>query len=477
MNVLLLQADTSLLNYSWISDGNNPVNITYNSNLPPLGLLYIGRSLEEEGHKVEILDLHTEANPIEKIKSSLATADIVGLSVNGENLRIVASISKEIKKIEPDIHIILGGSHSTFHPNRTLKDVSSADINVQGDGEFVIKDILKALEQDKNLSDIPGIFFRENGKIKKGKQPKLIEDLDIISFPARHLVDKYEYGKIKNIDLFEQKLTSFVSSRGCPFTCRFCSRHAFSYDTYRVRSVDNIIEEIAEIDEKYKSLVIVDDNFMTDKKRINDIMDRIIELKTDLDLIILGARVDSADKKLYKKMKKAGVSYIGFGLESGNQEILDYYRKKIDLTQIRNAINLAREMDFMILGNFILGAPVETEKQINNTIDFACSLPLDIAVFYPLFYMYGSDIWNEANSMGKISLEDGYSIISDKRRGLGNFTEDELRFFCEKAFKRFYYRPSYLIGEVIRSASRKNMNLLRIGIKNFLIENLCFNNF
>jgi radical SAM superfamily enzyme YgiQ (UPF0313 family) len=232
-----------------------------------------------------------------------------------------------------------------------------------------------------------------------------------------------------------------------------------------VRSIENVINEFIEINQKYKSVLIVDDNFLVDKKRAHKIFDGIIENGIDLELSIDGARVDSADRDLYIKMKKAGVRLLHFGLESGNQDVLDFYRKEITIPQIRKAINLCNEMKFFSIGSFILGAPFETKRHIENTIKFACSLPLDIAVFFPLGYQRGSDLYNEAVKNGKMK-KDERGTLADSRKGLGNFTTEELIKYCEKATKRFYYRPSYISRQILRWIREKDRNFLKIGLYN-----------
>jgi len=363
---------------------------------PPVGLLYIGRSLEDEGHNVEIIDFNTEKHPKETLIKSLPSADAVGISIYTMTHREAAHIAQLIKEINPDIPIIIGGPHCTYHPDKALSDIPAADICVEGEGEFVIKDIMKVLNGTKKLSEVPGVQYRKEGKIKVGKPVKIIMDLNSISFPARHLIDKYEYGKLDNTNFYKQKFTAMITSRGCPFKCRFCTRKNFSLKKFRVRTAENVINELKEINEKHGSVMIVDDNFLLDKKRVHRILDGIIKNGIDMEIYIEGARVDSADRNLYKKMKKAGVKHLYFGIESGNQDVLDLYQKEITLPQIRKAINLSREMNFFTIGNFILGAPIETKKHLEQTIKFACSLPLDIAIFNPLFYLRGSDLWLEA---------------------------------------------------------------------------------
>lgn len=431
---------------------------------PPLGLLYIGKSLEDEGHKVKIIEYFGEEHPKKKIKKILPSLNAVGISISTANYKNAVQLTEMIRKSDPSLPIIIGGPHCTFHPKKSLKEIPNANISVEGEGDFVIKNIAKSLAGKLKLSEISGIHYRTKNSIKSGKPIKIIKDLDSLPFPARHLVNKYDYGKINTSYLFKPKITSIITSRGCLFNCRFCTRHCSTYQTYRQRSAENVIKEIQKISERYGSVLIVDDNFLTDRKRIHKIMDRIIELNLEIELLISAARVDSANEELYKKMKKAGVKYIGFGIESGSQEVLDFYNKKTTLHQIRKAVNLSRKMNFVTTGHFIFGAPIESEDHIKQTIKFACSLPLDIALFSPLYYMYGSDLWNESVESGKIDENDGYWVSADSGRDLGNFPEETLVTLCKTAARKFYVRPSYIAREISRSIMRKDFRLLKTGI-------------
>ncbi|UCD14064.1 MAG: radical SAM protein [Thermoplasmatales archaeon] len=436
------------------------------STVPPLGLLYLGAALEQHGHNVEILDYYMENLSREKLKNTLLSSDAVGMTICTEDFKPHRDISRMIKDLDPDIPLIIGGPHCTYVKERSLQDIPLANISVVGEGEHVILDLASFLQGKKNLANIQGIHYRNNGSITSGKPLQVINNLDDVPFPARHLTEKYEYGDFPFGFQLKKKVTSTITSRGCPFHCRFCTRYANVVDGwgFRQRSARNILQEFAEIDEKYHSINIVDDTFLADKKRAHKIFDGLIEMGRELELVIHGARVDSADKELYQKMKKAGVKYIYFGLESGNQDVLDYYNKNITLSQIKQAVNLSRKMNFITIGNFIFGAPMETKEHIENTIKFACSLPLDIAGFGPLIYILGSELWNEAVESKKIS-KDMDVVFADSEKGLGNFTKKELIEYTIIAFQRFYYRPSYLLSQIYRSISRNDYSLLFYGLK------------
>jgi len=435
----------------------HPPNVS--SIYPPLGLEYIGSSLENKDHKVEIIDFGAEIVSEEHLKNSLMSSDAVGMSVCTNNYKNAATIAETIKELDPDIPLIIGGPHCTFLKKQSLLDVPHADIGVESEGEYAILDLIRVFEARKKLSNVPGIFYRENNQIKSGKSLEIIDKLDTLPFPARHLVDKYDYGNLPWGYKFKKKFTSMITSRGCPYRCRFCTRYGniIKNWNFRKRSAENVVKEIQEINNKYKSVAILDDNFLADIKRAHKIFDMLLETNTVMDLIIIGARVDSADKDLYKKMRKVGVKYISFGIESGNQDVLDFYNKKITLQQIQKAIHLAREMNFITQGTFILGAPFEKNRHIENTIKFACSLPLDIAIFQPLSYEMGSDLWFEAVKDKKISKYE-YQVTADSHRDLGNFNAEKLNEYSKNAFRRFYLRPNYIINQIYKTLWQKDFD-------------------
>jgi len=434
---------------------------------PPLGLLYVAKSLEDEGHKVQLVDFYLDENPFNEIEKLIANSDAIGMTVDNDCFEESAELAKYIKSLDSSIPIITGGPYCTLYSERALNGLPDVDITVCGDGEIAIKDIALALKGSKKFSDINGIHYRENGKVESGKTPILIEDLDSISIPSRHLVEKYDYGKFGDIDLFAPRLTSMVTTRGCPFRCRYCIRPLISYKKFRQRSAGNVLAELQEINNKYNTVMIGDDTFLVDIERAHKILDGIIDLELELDILIGGMRVDIAERELYYKMKKARVKHVNFGIESGNQDVLDFYNKKVNINQVKKAVKLCDEMGFFTNASFILGAPIETRDHINNTINFACSLPLDLVIFYPLSYRHGSDLWTWAVEKGSIN-ENEHEVIADCSRDLGNFTEEEIKRFCSMGLKKFYLRPSYFYREFVKALRTKDNGLLKVILRSMI---------
>lgn len=410
---------------------------------PPLGLLHIARVLEDEGDVVTVLDFSAETFDDKKILNVLESVDVVGITILTVSLSNAIEIISLIKGAKPEIPVIVGGPHCTLFPKKVLEE-SQADICVQGDGEKVVKDIKKALKGELNYFEISGIFYRENQEVKQGQPVQLLADLNAVSFPARHLVKKYDYGRGVNPHIKKGEFASIVTSRGCPFACRFCSRNSISMKKYRMRSTENIIEELKEIYKMgYKYVAFNDDCFLSSKKQAYDLFDAIIKENFDMKFYVTAARVDSADEDLYMKMKKAGVCFLQFGLESGNQDVLDFYNKNITIEQSRYAVNLSHRMGFFTAGSFILGAPFETEKHFEKTVSFAKSLSLNSVSFLPLVYMAGSELWSEAVDEGKIDA-DSYLVQADSQLKLGLFTKHQLQSYCYNAQQSFYFRPRFV---------------------------------
>lgn len=444
---------------------------SFEAYLPPLGLLYLATPLEKQGYDVSLIDFVAESFSEKKLQTALQDIDYVCITVASQVASSAVRVAAFIKKAHPKSTIIIGGPHCTLQQRAALEEIN-ADIAVVGDGEVTIIHILQTLEKKGDLSQIKGIYFRKNGKIQAGLPDEEIEELDSIDFPARHLIKKYTYGKevIAGVTFFAKgKITSIATTRGCPFRCRFCVSKAIT-KKYRIRSAHNVVAELEEIAQEYDSVFVVDDNFLSNKKRAHEIMEHLIKKNLKLDIWIAGIRITDADAPLFKKMKQAKVKSIEFGIESGNQEVLDYYDKRITLDQVHKAIKLSKKVGFLTIGNFIIGSPLETKQHILDSISFAKKLNLDFAFFNPFYYLKGSAIWDEAYQHGNIQENETF-VPGDARKGLGNFTPEEIRTWLLHSYKNFYFNPKYIITQFIRQLFvYHNFRMFQAALRIFLYE-------
>lgn len=427
---------------------------------PPLGLLYIGSVLEGEGNEVRVVDFSAEPFSQDRLKGFLSDVDVVGITVLTPALSSVRAIIQCCRSVDPQIPIVIGGPHCTLFPDRSLVELD-ADVCVQGDGEQAFLDVVKGFLRKKEVGAVPGVVYRNGGKnVRNGPEVKLGGDVDSYVFPARHLVRNYEYGRWYNPRIKKGEFTSVLFSRGCPFRCRFCSRGAVGFHQFRRRSVSTILAELSDLSAKgYRYIAVNDDCFPTVKQEAMDLFDGIVAEGFDFYIYLNASRVNLIDRDLLKSMRQAGVVHIQFGLESGAQEVLDFYEKDTTVEQIKEVVGLSHRFGFFTVGSFILGAPIETKQHLLKTIRFAESLPLDSVSYLPLRYMAGSSLWEQAVSEGKIDADE-YLVPADKIRGLGNFSYDELVAVCTNAQIRYYLRPRYVSSLFQTIVRRRNPEIL-----------------
>ncbi len=361
---------------------------------PSLGLGYIAAVAEQEGHEVAIFDFGLRPNrPLEdEVKDVCAFGpDLVAFTSMTTSYHSV-EISAEMLKECLGVPIVIGGPHATTLPEQTLEN-PNMDYLVYGEGEETWRELLQALSSgDDRFERIPGLWFKQNGKIVTNPARKLIKDLDALPFPARHL---FEIEKYPLYAPTGDRMITLLSSRGCPYNCSFCFKGIVGR-TYRQRSPENIIAEIRKVMDDYhvRDFYFIDDLFTINVKRLGVMMDRFIESGLGIRFRCL-ARVDRVTPELLVKMRKAGCRQIHYGIESGNPEVLKRTAKHITLEQVRQAVQWTVDAGIATKGYFILGLPGDNEETVQETIEFAASLPLDEAMFSIATPFPGTRLWDE----------------------------------------------------------------------------------
>ncbi len=456
---------TVLLVFPDFDDPPSVFGVRARSYGPPLGILFLASQLEAAGYQVKVVDFSAVPYSIDLMRKLLEDVDFVGISSLSYSQESLRRIARDVRQIDASIPVIMGGPACTIEAklaqemNMELQFPEDVDLMVIGEAEPVIVDILDnwprlAKGNDRHSpTDWPAMILRDgSGEMHWLGTYREPTDLDHIERPAFHLADHEPY------TLFGKKapgvLAPIITSRGCPYRCRFCNRatshipvsdsqNTYSdhglYQSFRLVSVSNVLEEIESLyNSGFKILYIVDDNFTAHRDRVHRIMDGIIQRRIQM-AIIISARVDRCSQELYCKMREAGVQMVSFGLESGNQEVLDYYQKGTTVEQAYEAVELADRVGMLTHGTFILGAPMETEKHLRKTIDFACDLPLDFALFGILDYTYGCQLWKEAYAEGLIKPSER-NVLACSERGLGKIPRDRLLKILRRTDYTFYLR-------------------------------------
>lgn len=437
--------------------------------LPPLGLLYLGAMLKENGIEVKLLDATASALDENGIFKSIEreSPDLIGISVLTSTFHRTKELAKRIKAKFLDTPIVMGGPHISVFPSETLEENPDIDYCVFGEGEHTLVELVEALEGEGNLSKIKGLVYRENGAVEKNEARESIKDLDSLPFPARDLLDMEKYSPLPN-NYKRLPLVNMLVSRGCPFGCSFCSK-AVVGRIYRIRSVENVIVEIKELKEKYgiREVAFWDDVFTVKRDWVLEFCDRLKSEGIDISWTC-ESRVNLVDLELLKKMKEAGCWNIFYGIESGEQELLDNINKGIKVEQIKNAVKWTKEAGIEIRGSFMLGLPGETPELGRKTIQFAIDLDVDYAQFSVTTPFPGTKLYEDSSKFGTLLQDfDRYTEWTPVFIPHGYKNENELKEIHRKAYRRFYLRPSYFLKRLRKINSFGELKRLYKGF-NFL---------
>ena len=421
--------------------------------LPPLGLGYLAAVLRENKIDVRILDMTALNLSISKVLEYVGNykPDVIGFSITTPLIYQSFVIAEKIRNHYSEIKIVFGGPHPTILPGESLKK-DFVDFVVIGEGEITFLELVKELEKkNPNFKKINGLAFKTKEKIIKNKERERIKNFDELPFPA---VDLLPLEKYVSADSKYKKFMTILTSRGCPGRCTYCNKLIFGYTCY-MRSAENIIKEIEILNKKYgyKEFHIVDDLFTNNRERVVDFCNLI--LKKNLKIKWKcgnGVRVNTIDLELLKLMKRAGCYSLSYGIESGNQDILNKMRKGQTLEQCKNAVKLTKQVGMECIGFFMFGNIGENRKTMEETIEFAKSLDLDIAQFHILVPYPGTESRRIIEEEGKI-LVDGWKNY-DNLAGKaifehGELTKELMEKMHKKAYKEFYLRWRFIIRKIL----------------------------
>ncbi|TXT65806.1 MAG: hypothetical protein BAJALOKI1v1_380014 [Promethearchaeota archaeon] len=370
---------------------------------PPLGILYLGTILKNNGFDVSLLDAASENKNKQNVLRWIQKIDpdVVGFTVFTVSFLVSIELAKEIKQWNPNINIILGHYHPTIQAELIIEKYGDiVDFIVRGEGEYILLELCRFLEKTHGTPsdphDIKGLTFKtKNGRITSTPNAPLITDLDALPFPDRSLLDFNYKWNFAGFEFANSKLTTVISSRGCPFNCAYCACSKFAKQRWRPRSAENIVEELLIMEEQgYTEFNFVDDNFTLKSKRVIKLCELMRREHLDFNWHTDG-RVDQTSLNMLRWMRKVGCRSIWFGFESANQRILDLYNKRTKVSQFNTAIQKARNANIdLIVGLFMLGAPTETLDEINNTIEFAIHSDIDIPFFNVVEIWAGLPFWD-----------------------------------------------------------------------------------
>jgi len=448
--------------------------------LPPVDLMYmaaVAESIVEPNYfEAKIIDYSIDKSEKEKGKEETITEDpfdsftsdlkefqpdYLIINVASTTLENDLSVLKIAKEILPNVITIAKGAHFLTSKTDSLYNCRALDLIIVGEAEETLKEIL----EQKPYAQIKGLCYRDGFMAKyTGKRP-FIKNLDEIPFPARHLVDNSIFKRPDN-----NKVQAIIKvSRGCPHHCFFCLATPVSGAKVRVRSAENIIEEIRECVESYgiKNFLFWSDIFNQDREWTMDLCEKIIDSGLKITWSS-NTRADTADEEMAELMYESGCRLVSIGVESGSQYVLDKIGKKITIDEVRDAVKIFRNAKIKVYNYFVIGLPWDDEETIEESIEFAIELDSDFISFYTATPLPGTRFYRYAkeNNLlnGNNSFENAYFYPVVNTHSLSKERVFELH---KQAIKRFYLRPRYILRAIsnIRSiAEIKNYFTAGLGI-------------
>ncbi len=424
---------------------NHPHNRT-SFRFPPLGLGYVAAFLRNAGYDVAILDCTFMKRDEALKKARCAGADVVGIysmvTMRNDSIWLARHLRDSCNLL------IAGGPLPSCDPVSFMNDF---DVVVKGEGEHAMLELVRTYDSGCDLLSIQGIVYRRgnNGRVNETQgeivftEPRILElDLDRIAFPARDLFPNNRY-----IDYWKKRFghatTTVFTTRGCPFSCEFCSNAVFGI-SYRERSPGNVMDEVEQaLSFGYDRIHFADDVFTLNRERVFRICGEIRRRGLRFKWECLG-RVDSIDEEISIAMKDAGCDRIYFGIESGTDSVLKLMKKKITLDRARKAVHAAHEAGLQTGAFFILCYPGETDDTVLETLRFAVSLPLDYLSFTIPYPLPGTALYERVKERISREWEASDSLISDHVLIFdADFSENKMKFGILKGEAQFEMKKRF----------------------------------
>lgn len=441
---------------------------------PPLGILYVAaHARENTPHEIMVVDAVVEELDYPALKARIASLrpDVVGVTATTFTLVDAVETVRIAKEISRDIVVVLGGPHPYIYPEESI-NLPGVDFLVIGEGEAVFSALLNNLHDREALKKVRGLVFREGETVVNTGMPPLVDDLDLLPFPARDLTP---YGKYYSLIANTQPVTTMITSRGCPYRCLFCDRPHLG-KRFRPRSAMNVVDEMEGCAKMgIREFLIYDDTFTINKKRVLDICKGIKDrgLKIGWDV---RARVDTVNPEMLKAMKDAGCERIHYGVEAGTPEVIETLRKGITLAQVKTVFKETKEAGISILAYFMIGSPGETRQQVRESMRLAKELDPDYLHLSITTPFPETDLYRLGFEKGVLKEDYWREFARSPKKGFipsvweEHLTREELIEMLHDGYKEFYLRPGYIWKRLkeIRSVSDFKAKA-RAGLKVFRI--------
>jgi len=447
---------------------------------PPIWAAMLANSVRTKGHRPEILDAEVEgldylsaARRITEYKAKVVCFVVYGQqpSASSQNMEGATATARELKDLAPDIFVVFVGGHVAALPIETMNKETFIDAVCQNEGVYTLHALLSLDKiNDTELKRVPGLVFRDReGNVVMNESSGIVakedleRDLPGMAWDLLPPLSSYRtagWHSWSN-DTEKQPFAALYTSLGCPYKCSFCMINIINRtkqgpdvssqdsNTFRWWSPEFIIKQFDEIARQgVRNVKIADELFVLNPRHFEAICDLIIERGYDFNIWAY-SRVDTCKPKYLAKLEKAGIKWLGLGIENPNNELRkEIHKEGFQDVKVLDLINNIRDAGINVGGNYIFGLPYDTRESMEATLQFAIDNPTEMANFYSAMAYPGSPLYNQARIFGQElpTTYSGFSQHSYDTLNLGNnnLSSAEILAFRDKAWDTYHSSEKYL---------------------------------
>jgi radical SAM superfamily enzyme YgiQ (UPF0313 family) len=420
---------------------------------PPLGLLYVATHLKKNRDHVEVqvIDAASPDMPYPELEKRIKDyyPDVIGIATYTQSFIDTLKVASIAKKINPEVHINLGGHHLSHFSKETLQH-QTIDSVIIGEGEITFTELVDCLAENKPIENIKGIFTRNNIEEVDKFSPAegYVSDISQLPFPDRDMIREFSYYNALTID---KKMTTLVSSRGCPYTCTFCP---LGRQPYRQRSIKDVVDEIEHyIKRGYTDFFFAEDTFNINKKKVIDFCNEIRARNLKFSWCCK-ARISGMDFDTLQNMAQTGCYLVNFGVETGSDAGLKELQKGTTTKEICMVFQWCKDVKIQTMAYFMIGHPFEkTREEVEKNIDFLISLEPNYCIINTLNPFPFTALFDEGVKKGLVSYEPWKQMVLTGKTFTPNnweefFTKEELQDLRMRGMVKFYLRSSYILKQL-----------------------------
>ena len=447
---------------------------------PPIWAAMLANSVRTKGHRPEILDAEVEgldylsaAKRITEYKAKVVCFVVYGQqpSASSQNMEGATATARELKNLAPDTFVVFVGGHVAALPMETMDKETCIDAVCQNEGVYTLHALLSLSKiDDTELKRVPGLVFRDRDNFVHMNESSAIvakedleQDLPGMAWDLLPPLSRYRtagwHSWSNNTE--KQPFAALYTSLGCPYKCSFCMINIINRtkqgpnvtsqdsNTFRFWSPEFIIKQFDEIARQgVRNVKIADELFVLNPRHFEAICDLIIQRGYDFNIWAY-SRVDTCKPKYLAKLEKAGVKWLGLGIENPNNELRkEIHKEGFQDVKVLDLINNIRDAGINVGGNYIFGLPYDTKESMEATLQFAIENPTEMANFYSAMAYPGSPLYNQARIFGQElpNTYSGFSQHSYDTLNLGNnhVSSSEILAFRDKAWDTYHSSEKYL---------------------------------